>query len=273
MNRIFIIVLHFGDPKVTQRCLQSIFQSKLTFQGLVIVDNGGNFESRDKRITIIKNKKNLGFAGGVNVGIKYALSNGADYVLLLNNDTLVEDNFLDKLIDFSEESIQVGIVGPAIKFKIGDKVVYDIGGKFNKVFGRTSHEEVSKVVSKTPRRVDYVSGCAMLIKKEIFDKIGFFDGRFFLYYEDVDFCIRARNKGFFTYVLPGIFIEHELSTSIGKVSSLAVYHQTKSGIQFGKKHFKDRLFLNRAFIVAQTLYILVKNPKVGISSISAFKYL
>ncbi len=273
MNRIFIIVLHFGDPKVTQQCLQSIFQSKLTFQGLVVVDNGGNFESRDKRITIIKNKKNLGFAEGVNVGIKYALSNGADYVLLLNNDTLVEDNFLDRLIGFSEESMQVGIVGPAIKFKKDGKVVYDIGGKFNKVFGRTSHEEVSKVVSKTPRRVDYVSGCAMLIKKEIFDKIGLFDGRFFLYYEDVDFCIRARNKGFLTYVLPGIFIEHELSISVGKVSPLAVYHQTKSGLQFGKKHFKSGLILNRIFILAQSLFILIKNPIAGKSAILAFKYL
>lgn len=271
--KIFIVILHFGSVEVTNKCLHSIFKNKLSFERLIVVDNGGNFETKNKNIVVIKNKKNLGFAGGVNVGIRYAISQKADYVLLLNNDTFVNEDFLKPLVDFSAVSKDAGIIGPAIKFKKDNRKVYDIGGKVSRVFGRTTHEEVRKVLNRKPAQVDYVSGCAMLIKKNVFEKVGLFDERFFLYYEDVDFCIRAKNKGFLTFVIPEVFIEHELSKTVGKVSSLAVYHQTKSGLQFGKKHFAKSLFLNRVFILSQSLYIFFKSPKVGISAIGAFKYL
>ncbi len=271
--KVFIVVLHFGSIDATNDCLHSFFKSRLSFENLIVVDNDGNFEVTDKRITVIKTKKNLGFAGGVNVGIKYALSKKADYVLLLNNDTIVKQNFLKALVEFSEHFENVGIVGPAIKFKRDDKFVYDIGGKLNKIFGRTTHKEVSKLANKKPRQVDYISGCAMLIKKEVFEKIGLFDEQFFLYYEDVDFCIRAKDKRFLTYVLPEVSVEHELSQSVGKVSSLAVYNQTKSALLFGRKYFKSTFFLNRVFIIAQSIYIFMKSPRVGISAFLAFKYL
>ncbi len=121
--KVFIVVLHFGSPEITNNCLRSIFRSKLSFDSLLVVDNSGNFEVTDKRITFIKNKKNFGFAGGVNVGIKYALSKKADYVLLLNNDTLIHRSFLEALIKFSEKFENPGIVGPAIRFKKGGKVI------------------------------------------------------------------------------------------------------------------------------------------------------
>ncbi len=271
--KVFIVVLHFGSVEVTNDCLSSIFKSRLSFENLIVVDNTGNFETKNGKVLVIKNKKNLGFAGGVNVGIKYALSKKADYILLLNNDTIVKQNFLKALTEFSEQFENAGIVGPAIKFRRDGKTVYDIGGKINIVFGRTTHNEVFKLTNKKPRVADYISGCAMLIKKEVFEKIGLFDERFFLYYEDVDFCIRTKNKGFLTYVLPEVSIEHALSKSVGKNSSLALYHQTKSALLFGKKYFKGKLFLNRGFILAQSIYIFMKNPRVGMSAFLAFKYL
>lgn len=278
MNKIFIIVLHFGDEAVTNQCLKSIFNTRLDFEQLIIVDNSRNFilseDLKNKnKIKIIQNKENLGFAGGVNVGIKIALSDNANYILLLNNDTFVKEDFLKKLIGFSNQFENAGIVAPAIKFKKNGKVIYDIGGKINKLFGRTTHEEVHRIQNKNEKIVDYVSGCCMLIKNDAFKNIGLFDERFFLYYEDVDFCLRAKDRGFLTYVVPGVYIEHELSKSVGKVSSLAVYHQTKSALLFGKKHFRNAIFLNRVFIITQTLYFLIKKPKVGISAIKAFKYI
>lgn len=276
MNKVFIIVLHFGDKEVTNRCLKSIFIAKLNFEQLIVVDNSNNFSSSGglkNVIKIIKNKKNLGFSGGVNVGIKDALSNGADYILLLNNDTFVKENFLRQLLRFAGQFENAGIVGPAIKFERNGKVIYDIGGKVNKIFGRTTHTEVSRVRDKNERVVDYVSGCCMLIKKEVLEKVGLFDESFFLYYEDVDFCLRAKNKGFLTYILPSVYVGHELSNSVGKVSPIAVYHQTRSALLFGKKYFKKTLLLNRLFIVAQTLYFLIKKPMAGIRAIKALRYI
>lgn len=273
--KIFIIVLHFGDPKITLNCIKSIFASKLDFAELVVVDNNQNFDALNfkSRIGILRNKKNLGFAGGVNVGIKHALARGADYVLLLNNDTIVRQNFLNTLVKFGEQFENAGILGPAIKFRKDGKFVYDVGGKLNRIFGRTTHEEVYKILSKKPRIADYISGCTMLIKKDVFEKAGLFDDRFFLYYEDVDFCIRAKSKGFLTYVLPEVSIEHELSKSVGKDSAAAVYNQTKSALQFGKKHFSKTVIFNRFFIIAQSIYIFMKNPKIGVHAILAFRYL
>lgn len=273
--KTFIIILHFGDPAVTLDCVRSVIAKKLNFTELVVVDNNQNFDPKNfkGKIEILKNKKNLGFAGGVNVGIKYALSKKVDYILLLNNDTIVKNDFLKEIVTFMKLNETVGIASPAIKYKRGRSTVYDTGGKINKLFGRTTHNEVSQVLNKKPRQVDYVSGCCMLVKKEVFEKIGLFDERFFLYYEDVDFCIRAKNKGFFSYVLPEVFIEHALSKTVGKDSKVAVYNQTKSALQFGRKHFKSVLVLHRIFIIAQSTYVFIKNPKVGFSALLAFKYL
>ncbi len=274
MNKTFIIILHYGDPQITIDCIRSIFKQRLEFEKLIVVDNNQNFKTSFNGVKIIRNKKNLGFAGGVNVGIKYAISQNADYVLLLNNDTMLNQDILKPLIKFLQQFKNAGIVGPAIKFKREEKFIYDLGGKINKIFGRTSHTEASKIQNTKPRVVDYVSGCCMLIKKDVFEKVGLFDERFFLYYEDVDLCIRAKDKGFFTYVVPSVYIEHALSKTIGKVSKLALYHQTKSGLQFGKKHLSSTLVLNRLFIIVQSLIIFVKNPVTGGSVVSAlFKYI
>ncbi len=272
--KIFIVILHFGDSQITINCLRSI-KNKLSYDGLIVVDNNQNFNGSNfkEKLKIIKNNKNLGFAGGINVGIKHALSQGADYVLLLNNDTLVKDNFLDKLMSIFKKYENAGITGPLIKFKKDGRLVYDFGGKINKIFGRTTHNERSRILNKGARIVDYVSGCCMLVKKDVFKKIGLFDERFFLYYEDVDFCIRARNKGYLTYVSAESSIEHSLSKTVGKVSPIAVYNQTKSAFIFGKKYYRKTIILNRLFIFVQTAYVLIKNPRVGISALWAFKYI
>lgn len=261
--KIFIIILHFGDPKVTSDCIKSIISNRLSFEKIIVVDNGGNFEpSFENNLKVFKNRKNLGFAAGVNIGIKYALLKKADYILLLNNDTIVEEDFLSKLIAKSLKE-NIGILAPAIKFHKSGKVVYDLGGKLNVLFGRTTHNEVDKLDGNKLQVVDYVSGCCMLIKRQVLEKVGFFDERFFLYYEDVDFCLRAKKAGFKTYVLPSVSVYHKLSKSVGGVSNIAVYNQTKSALLFGKKYFGSFRLPNLLFIFSQSIYIFLKNPKVG----------
>jgi len=154
-----------------------------------------------------------------------------------------------------------------IKFNRNEKTVYDLGGKVNMVFGKTSHREVQaasilrllRFARNDVYQVDYVSGCCMMIKREVFERIGFFDEEFFLYYEDVDFCLRAKKAGFKTFVLPSASVVHKLSVSVGKGSKSAMQNQIKSALIFGKKHIKHR-FLNKLFITYQVLIFIIKNP-------------
>lgn len=220
MTKVFIIVLNFNGGEKVIECLRSLEQESSLPAKIVVVDNGsedGSLEMIKKnkvseKIKIIENKKNLGFAAGNNVGIRYALKKGAHAVLLLNQDTVAEKGFLRPLLENPAD-----IVAPVIRFKRKGKWIYDYGGKINWWLGRSWHLEFStsrEVDFATTIRgdvLDYVSGCAMLIKRPVLEKIGFLDEKFFLYFEDVDFCLRAKQAGFKIAVEPKSMVLHKLA--------------------------------------------------------------
>ena len=146
---------------------------------------------------------NLGFGAAANIGIKKALEKGADKILLLNPDVKITTDEIKKIKDGD-------IVSPVLKFKRDGKWVYDYGGKVNWFIGRTTHDEKIAASLSAPRNdISYVSGACMLVKREVFEKIGFFDEKFFLYFEDVDFCLRAKQAGF-TVGVDNLVIEHKI---------------------------------------------------------------
>jgi len=270
---VYIVILHYGKLETTQKCIDSLAKHDTAFEKIVLINNDDSiqlsskqFAIEKKKLHIINNKKNLGFAAGVNVGIRYALAQNAAYVFLLNNDTIIEKDFLEKLCAAFLENKNTGIVGPAISFYKNGKLTYDLGGNVNLLFGRTHHHEVGAIPDNCPGNiVTYISGCCMLIKREVFEKTGMFDERFFLYYEDVDFCLRAKQTGFLSAVVPSVIIYHELSKAAGKLSAFSVYYQTKSGVLFGGKYCKVKV-LNRAFLFAQSCVIFLKNKQAGIGA-------
>lgn len=263
--KITIIILHYGIVKVTQKCIKSLLAHETYPFSLLVVNNTGEKLKKkqftSKKMTLINTKKNLGFAGGVNVGIAYALSKKADAVCLLNNDTIITKPFLQSLEKVIEGK-NVGIVGPSLHFIKNTTSLFDIGGKINNLFLRTSHKEVKKITDTTPKIVEYISGCCMLIKKQIFTSVGFFDEKFFLYYEDADFCLRAKEKGYLTKIVPSVVINHSLSKSAGNMSELAIYHLLRSAILFGNRYAKDPIqkIANRLFILFQSALFFKANP-------------
>lgn len=266
--KTFIIILHYGDIRVTQACVASLGKKETANFEIVVVNNAKEKISKKtfsikKSVAVINNERNLGFAAGVTIGVRYALSKNAVYILLLNNDTQIEKPFLKILTNFLKEKKDAGIAGPAIEFTRKGKHLFDLGGNLNTLFGRTSHTEVETLDSTEPRKTTYITGACMVIKKEVFEKVGMLDDQFFLYYEDVDFCLRAKEKGFSCYVLPEVVIHHELSKSAGGVSPLAVYHQTKSGVLFGKKYCKKMGIFNVLFLTAQSFLFLTKSWRLG----------
>ncbi|MBI2028375.1 MAG: glycosyltransferase family 2 protein [Candidatus Levybacteria bacterium] len=262
MKSVFVSILNFNGKKNTLECLASFKDLKnrnfnLT---LIVVDNGSK-ETCDIKsgfvanipIVVIKNEKNLGFSGGHNVGIRYALDNGADYILTLNNDTYVDRNFLDELLRVIEKDENIGIVVPKIYFASGfefhkeryeknelGKVFWYAGGEMdwsNIIGHHKGVDEVDHGQYNKAEETELATGCCMMVKKEVFEKVGKFDEKYFLYYEDSDLSIRCRRKGFRIFYVPKSVIFHKNAGSAGgSGSKLQDYYITRNRLVFGRKY-------------------------------------
>ncbi|MBM3205388.1 glycosyltransferase family 2 protein [Candidatus Shapirobacteria bacterium] len=232
MTNTFVIIPNFNNQRDIVSCLKSLIKAYPKIK-IIVVDNGSTDRSveainllRYEEVELIKNEANLGFAKATNIGLKLALKRGAKDVLLLNPDTLPSRGFLEPLLANSAE-----IVGPVLKFKRAGRWVYDFGGKVNFWIGRTSHDEYRTDNIKHLKSPDYVSGACMLIRRKVLEKIGFLDERYFLFFEDSDFCLRAKKAGFKVALEPKSVMIHNLSE--GKKKPLYYfYHLLRSNLIF-----------------------------------------
>lgn len=273
MKKIFVVILNFNGTNDLKSCLPTLkylYSDKYHLE-TVILDNGSSTNELNKlsqllkkypKIKLLKNGKNIGFAKGNNIGIKYALDKNADYIVLLNNDTKIESNFIKRGVDFKAD-----IISPVVKFReFKDKpqFLYDLGGYVNWWTGRTSHinayrDEYLKKVKEPPLNVDYVAGCSMMIKRDVFEKIGLLDETYFIYFEDVDFCVSAKKAGFSVLVDPASTIFHKLGGSMDRWSARAIYYNLLSNFIFISKHFGIRRITAYTYLFTLTLKILRDN--------------
>jgi len=236
MGRAFVLILNTNGKKDTLECLKSLRKTKIPIE-IVVIDNASTdgsvvvIKKKFPKIKIIENKKNLGFAGGNNVGIRYALKNGAEDVILLNNDTIVASGSIESLVKNRSD-----ITGAVLKFYRGRELVYDLGGYINWWIGRATHEEVKSKKDIGPRTPNYVSGATMRIRRKVFEKIGLLDERFFIYYEDADFCTKAKKAGFKIALEPKAIIFHKLSAFKGRRSFFNLYYSLRSNLLFINKN-------------------------------------
>lgn len=265
--RVFIIILQYNHSPDTIKCLNSV--GKITYPNwqTVVVDNASQSSEKDNitnylksqsNIVLLENEKNLGYAGGNNVGIKYALTHGADYVFILNNDTTVESDLLDKLIAVVENDSQVGIVGPAIKeggsSKDSGQVAYYVKISWLKAELKHYHQPPHK---KYLEPKEYVIGAAMLIKKEVLKKIEGFDEIYFLYFEDADLCLRAQLAGYRLKIAPEATISHQVSTSTSALGkSLILRYHMRNALIFNSLNAP---WPARFSLIFWSTYILLKN--------------
>ena len=257
MILIYIIILNWDGKKDTLTCLESLEKLKVTNEELriVIVDNGSEekLTVKGQELTVIRNNANLGYAGGNNVGIRYALEHGADYLLILNNDTIVHKDLVVQLLDVAKKDDQVGIVAPKIYFAKGyefhkdrykenqlGRVLWYAGGvmDFANVSGHhRGVDEVDRGQYDRQEETDYASGCCMLVKKGIFENVGLFDERYFLYYEDSDFSQRVKRRGFKIVYAPKALLWHKNAGSAGgSGSTLQDYYITRNRLFFGMRY-------------------------------------
>ncbi len=259
MKNVFVSIINYNGNKNTKECLHSI--EKLNLKDIrltvIVIDNNSKipFEipdsySKSIAIKVIRSNSNLGFSGGHNLAIKYALEQNADYVFVLNNDTTLEKDSLTYLLSPFETSNNIGITVPKIYFSKGHEfhkdrykenelgyVIWYAGGGINwqTIFGmHRGVDEVDNGQYDTQEKTETATGCAMLIKKEVFNKIGNFNEKYFLYYEDQDFSLRATQVGFSIVYVPKAIVWHlNASSTGGSGSELQDYFISRNRMYFG----------------------------------------
>ena len=257
--KLAIITVNFRNQEETIACLRSL--DKSNHRGLdldyYVVDNESTEVSRKALskslpgITIISSPKNLGFAGGSNLAIRSAMRSKVDFVLLMNPDTLVESK--DFLVNMVDEGAD--LVAPVIKYRKKGKLVYDLGGQVDYLFGRNTHI-ISDSQKSASNRPDYFTGACLLIKAEVFQKIGLLDEGFFLYFEDADFCLRAKKAGFTQKLCSKAVLFHHLSTTTSQLGRKKLIILAESHLRFCLKHLP---VISSPFYLAFNLFLRLKS--------------
>ncbi len=235
LPKIGAVVVNYNNPSDTRETLKSLLRFSTNQEGfglaIYLVNNGctdpesSRLVEQFPHVVQIVSNTNLGFAGGNNLGLKKALKDGCSHVLFINNDaTIISHDFFEKMLlsGFS-------ITSPLIEYTQNGKTVHDYGGKIDYLFGRNTH-----ILS--PGKADYYSGACLFTKSEVFKKIRGFDEAFFLYYEDVDFCLKAKEAGFAIGLLTSVKIFHRLSSSTNKLGAKKIKILAKSHLLFCRRY-------------------------------------
>ncbi len=279
-NKIFVIIVNYNRAKETVECLRSLDKLETGNWKLetIIVDNAssdnsvGLIRKKFPQVHLIVNKKNLGFAQGNNVGIKFALKKQADFIMLLNNDTLIDKRALVYLIKAARKYKKGSIFSPKIYFAPGfeyhkkrytkkekGKVIWYAGGfiDWGNVLGvHRGLDQVDKGQFEKEKETDFISGCCMFVKSQIFEKIGFLSEDYFLYLEDMDFCLRAKRVGFRLFFVPRAVVWHKnLGTNKKSIVDYQAYYYSRNRLLFG---FKYSPWRTRLALVKESLRTLLK---------------
>lgn len=212
---------------------------------IIIVDNGSNdhsvkiFSERyGNKVQIIQLSRNYGFATGINYGIRYALDQKAEYILIINNDAMLETDSLKNMIEVLKHNIDVNVVAPVIFEYPDTKKVWSTGGYINNLLLEPldAHHRSENLSNFQLVRRTFISGCIMLFTRSLLTEVGLFDERFFMYYEDLDLCYRIVAKGYQLAISTSAKGYHRVSASSGgKVNPFERYHMARSsGIYFRK---------------------------------------
>ena len=240
--RVTIIILNWNGAEDTSACLASVARLDYPACETVVVDNGSTDDSvtllreRFPNLVLIETGRNLGYAGGNNVGLRYAIERGSEYVLLLNDDAEVMPESLRLLVEAVEASPQAGVAGPTICYYDFPEVIWSAGGAFDRRRGDSRmiglNERDRGQFGERPREVDFVTGCALLARTEAICKAGLLDERFFMYYEETEWCMRISRAGYRILHVPQAKVLHKISPHAQADSPFVRYYMTRNRLLF-----------------------------------------
>lgn len=273
--QVAIIILNWKRSALTLACLESV--ASLNYppdrMKIVVVDNASRDGSVEAvcdaypGVVVIENSENLGYAGGNNVGIRWALKVGADFILILNNDVLVSDDILIRLLSSFIENPQVAVATPLIIDSNDSNRVWSLGASllYNRAEVRRLYagQEVSSVKFLAPFPVDIAPGSALMVKANIFTEVGLMDEAYFLFYEEGDWCLAVGERGFKIYAVPQAAVQHKGSATIGKDTAALDYYMVRNRLRFIRRNWHGwlKVILFTKTIVNEIKIILVYTLK------------
>jgi GT2 family glycosyltransferase len=244
--RTCILILNWNGADDTLDCLQSLETVRSDHVVPLVIDNGSTDDSVPRinnffpHIPILELEQNLMYAGGNNAGLNWAVEQGFDYVVFLNNDTTVEPDFLKPLLKVFEADSQIGMAAPLMCYAARPDRVWYGGGEVNLWTGYIAHRHIREAVQQVPSRVvetDYITGCCMMMPTALAQELGGFDTGFKMYGEDVDLSLRCRAKGYRLMFVPESRIYHKVSASVGGEFSLKkIFRKLKGLVQILFRH-------------------------------------
>jgi len=237
------VVVHHNHIEDTLECIESLISQKYSNHLIVFVDN----DSRDEgfqsvklnfpKVNVIHNPKNLGFTGGYNAGIVHALQLNAEYVFIVNNDTVMASDGIGILVKSFMDNIHIGVVSPIIYYYDNPDQIWSAGGKVSKVtLEMIDNHGRNKSWTKNSER-DFLSGCAMMFKRCVLEEVGLFDESFISYFEDLDLSLRVRKAGYLQVLVPNAIVWHKVSqTGGGQDNPLERYFMGRNSFYYFRKH-------------------------------------
>jgi hypothetical protein len=247
ISTVALVVLNWNNAEDTLRCLASLEHLTYPDYEIVVVDNGSSDDSAPQiraaypAVTLIETGANLGYAGGNNVGIRYTLEHGAQFVCILNNDIIVEPMFLEPLLATLQNDPAIGVVTPLIAVLNAPESIWALGSSINRRTATVTRLHVGDKVSTwrdgSPFVVDVASGSAMLVKREVLETVGLMDEDFFLYYEETDWCLRVQEAGYPIVAVPSAIVLHKVSATLGETSPVIDYYMLRNHLRFVNRHW------------------------------------
>jgi GT2 family glycosyltransferase len=241
-----VIVLNWNGSAWLQRCLPSVLADDSAPRRIFVADNGSSDGSvelvreRWSQVEVVENGANLRFAAGNNAGAQAAIQAGCDLLLFLNNDAELLPGALGKLAAAFAADAQLGIVGPRIVYSARPDRIWFGGGIARPRLAYFAHRAIRRSASAgadPAGSTDWVTGCALAVRSEIFTALRGLDDAFYIYAEDVDFCLRARAAGWSIAYEPSAQVRHAVSASVGgRRSPFKVYHQARARRQLVERH-------------------------------------
>lgn len=251
--KIAVILVNYNGLNDTIECVKSILESDYTNYKIIIVDNDSSDREKivkdtflNENADVLTSDKNIGFSGGNNIGIRYAAEKyDSDYYLLLNNDTVVSKDAFKELVKGTIVFEKVGIVTGLINYYSKPDTAWYAGGVFNFNTGIADHPIGGMLLENGVDgcyKTTFISGCLMLIKKEVIENVGLLDEEYFLYAEDTDYCCRVMNAGYAMVYAPNAVIYHKVSASTGNQSKQQQYYTMRNGCYIIKKYCKYPIY-------------------------------
>lgn len=271
-DKLAIILINYNNYKDTIDCIESIYKVSYNSKKIILVDNGSGNESsvylqksiseKGYELDFLQLENNLGFAGGNNYAIQYAVNKGYRLFWLLNNDTEIDPDSIKPMVELITSDPQCGAVGSKIYYWNTD-IIWSAGGFINKWTGQSSVRGKNNTDSNEYNSVincDYLTGCSLLIRYEALQSVGLMKDDYFLYYEETDWCVRAARKGWKMLYCPSSIVYHKVGRSTGGYSDpFIAYYNLRNRYTFVKRNYG---LLNR---ISAFLYLLFRAFKIFIN--------